>query len=74
MTPPLAECIQNVAPYYNLVLVIIVVLLFLKLFHIKNERLFLAPWRLLFVAILIFIIEVAGRGGGRGINSMDKVT
>ena len=57
MTILLTECLGNVAPYYNLALVVIAVGLFFKLFSLKNEKLYLAPWRLLFVAVTIFIVE-----------------
>ena len=57
MTILLTECLGQVAPYYNLGFVLIAVLLFLKLFRLKNEKLFLLPWRLLFMAIMIFIVE-----------------
>ena len=48
-----------IAPYYNLVLVVILFFLFLKLFATptKNHRVFLKPWVLVFVALVIFIIE-----------------
>jgi len=53
----LAESIGVVAPYYNLAFVIVVVLLFLRLFKIPNKKIFLTPWKLLFLAVLIFIVE-----------------
>jgi len=48
-----------IAPYYNLVLVVILFFLFLKLFATpkKNHRVFLTPWVLVFVALIIFVIE-----------------
>ena|SRR3989338_8129167 len=50
-------CVGLVAPYYNLVLVVIVVILFLKLFSLKNKNAYLKPWKLLFFAIIVYIIE-----------------
>ena len=43
-------------PYYNLVLVAIVILLFIKLLRIKTQ-LYKRPWKLLFAAIMVFILE-----------------
>ena len=47
------------APLYNLGLVIIVIYLFLKLFRtpVRDKRVYLLPWKLLFVAVLVFILE-----------------
>ncbi len=52
----LASCLGVVAPYYNLVLVIIVIALFLKLFKVGTKSAN-RPWKFLFIAILIFIVE-----------------
>ncbi|MBW3004294.1 hypothetical protein KY328_01080 [Candidatus Woesearchaeota archaeon] len=48
-----------VAPYYNLILVVILFYLFLKLFATpaKNKKVYQKPWTLVFVALVIFIIE-----------------
>lgn len=48
-----------VAPYYNLVLVVILFYLFLKLFATpaKNKKVYQKPWTLVFVALIIFIVE-----------------
>ena len=47
-----------VAPFYNLALVLVVVLLFLKLFKTKQKaKVFLFPWKLMFLAVIIFIVE-----------------
>lgn len=54
---PIEEALGMVAPYYNLVLVLIVVIMFFKLFSIPNKNIFLLPWKLLFVAVLIYIVE-----------------
>ena len=52
----LGECAGMVAPFYNLVLVTIVVILFIVLLRTKT-KVDNKPWKLLFVAIIIFIIE-----------------
>ncbi|MBD3164330.1 hypothetical protein GF323_03955 [Candidatus Woesearchaeota archaeon] len=54
---PFGECLGVVAPYYNLVFVLVVLLMFFKLFSIKNKKLFLLPWKLLFAAVGIYILE-----------------
>lgn len=48
-----------IAPYYNLVLVIILFYLFLKLFSTtaKNKKVFQKPWVLIFVALIIYVVE-----------------
>ena len=47
-----------IAPFYNLALVIVAVLLFLKLFKTKQKaKVFLFPWKLLFFAVIVFIVE-----------------
>ncbi|MFC1768862.1 hypothetical protein ACFLZX_03795 [Nanoarchaeota archaeon] len=50
-------CLGIVAPYYNLVLVIVVGIMFLRLFQMKNKGVFLKPWILLFTALCIYIVE-----------------
>ena len=45
------------APYYNLALVAVVVLLFIALFRTKNKGVFMKPWYLLFACICIYIVE-----------------
>jgi hypothetical protein len=52
-------CLGIVAPYYNLVLVIIIVPLFIKLLRIKNKKINLKPWRVLFIAFGVYVIEEA---------------
>ncbi len=57
MVHELAYCVGSVAPYYNLVLVIIVLLLFLKLFKTPNKKIYITPWKFLFAALLVFVVE-----------------
>lgn len=55
----LALSLAEAAPIYNLGLVVIAVALFIKLFRtpVKDKRVYLFPWKLIFLALLIFIIE-----------------
>ncbi len=55
----LAASVTQAAPLYNLGLVIIAVALFIKLFStpIRDRRVYLTPWKIIFVAVLIFIVE-----------------
>ena len=57
MALDLAYCLGRVAPYYNLALVIIVVILFIKLFRTPNKRIDLTPWKFLFAALLVYVLE-----------------
>ena len=50
-------CIGLVAPYYNLVLVIIIIPLFIKLLSIKTKKVNLKPWTILFAALIVYIVE-----------------
>lgn len=46
------------APYYNIAMTAIVVWLFIKLFKAEPQaKVFLFPWKLLFFALIIFIVE-----------------
>lgn len=53
----LAYCLGKVAPYYNLILVFIVILLFLKLFKTSNKKVYIIPWKFLFGAVLVYVGE-----------------
>ncbi len=57
MVQTLAYCLGRVAPYYNLVLVVIVILLFLKLFKTQNKKTYIKPWKFLFAAVLVYLGE-----------------
>ena len=46
-----------VAPYYNLVLVAIAAWLFVVLFRTPSKKIFLKPWVVLFVSLLIYVVE-----------------
>jgi len=51
--------IAEAAPLYNLGLVVISAFLFVKLFitPVRDKRVYLMPWKLLFFALLVFILE-----------------
>ena len=55
----LALSVADVAPLYNLGLVVIAIYLFAKLFRtpLHDKRVYLTPWKLLFVGLCIFILE-----------------
>jgi|TARA_B100001971_G_C18206700_1_gene548082 hypothetical protein len=58
MVGTLAACLGRIAPFYNLALVTLVIILFLKLFKIKhNKHVFLKPWGLMFIGIIIYVVE-----------------
>ena len=57
MTQLFTACLGLVAPYYNLALVVIVILLFIRLFKIDDKNNYTKPWKLLFFAISIFVLE-----------------
>ena len=51
--------LAETAPFYNLGFVIIAIFLFVKLFAtpVRDKRVYLMPWKLLFFALVVFIIE-----------------
>ena len=57
----LPEALALAAPYYNLALVIVAILLFIKLFSVCKEKgsrnTFILPWKILFWAVIIFVLE-----------------
>tara|TARA_B100002003_G_C14150107_1_gene553103 strand:- start:4004 stop:4306 length:303 start_codon:yes stop_codon:yes gene_type:complete len=53
----LTECLGLVAPYYNMVLVAVVVILFIIFLRRQDLTISKKPWKLLFGAILIYIVE-----------------
>ncbi len=57
MVQTLAYCLGRVAPYYNLVLVVIAIFLFLKLFKTQNKKTYIKPWKFLFAAVLVYLGE-----------------
>jgi hypothetical protein len=56
----LGVALGMIAPYYNLAMVLVVLLLFTKLFKIEQKaKVYLFPWILIFVALLVFVLEEA---------------
>lgn len=55
----LAESVAAAAPIYNLGLVVIAIYLFVKLFTtpLRDKRVYILPWKLLFFAVVVFVIE-----------------
>jgi hypothetical protein len=55
----IAQCIGQAAPYYNIGLVIIAVVLFIKLFvtPVRDRRVYLMPWKMIFFAVIVYILE-----------------
>jgi len=54
----IGQAVGLVAPYYNLVLALVVVILFIKLFSYDSSRFaYLKPWKILFAGFIIFIVE-----------------
>jgi len=51
------ECLGFVAPFYNLALVVVVVLMMIKVLRTPSKKVYVEPWKWLFYAILIFILE-----------------
>ncbi len=52
-----SACIGTAAPYYNIVLVLILIPLFIKLLTIKNKKINLKPWKILGIALSIYVVE-----------------
>ncbi|HLC32605.1 MAG TPA: hypothetical protein VJJ82_02165 [Candidatus Nanoarchaeia archaeon] len=55
----LGASIAQAAPLYNLGLVIIALILFYRLFtlNVRERKTYLLPWKIVFAALLIFIVE-----------------
>ena len=53
------DSLATVAPVYNLGLVLIAIYLFLKLFStpIRDKRVYLLPWKLIFFSVCVFVLE-----------------
>lgn len=59
MTADLAIAIARVAPWYNLLFVIIAVWFFVRLFEtpVRNLAAFQKPWKWIFISLLFFVVE-----------------
>lgn len=54
----IGEAVAIVAPYYNLVLIVITLILFRRLFSFSSKRFaYIKPWKLLFTAMMILVVE-----------------
>jgi len=54
----LGLCFGIVAPYYNMVLVFIVIALFLRLFRQPaGKKFYMKPWKIVFCAVLFYVVE-----------------
>ena len=53
----IGEALNVAAPFYNLALVAVVLVLFWRLFSIKNRGTSLRPWKLVLFGVIIFIVE-----------------
>jgi hypothetical protein len=54
----LGVALGMIAPYYNLVMVLVALLLFTKLFKTEPKaKVYLFPWILIFFALLVFVLE-----------------
>ena len=53
----LGTAIAQVAPLYNLALVIVVIILFIKIFSYGERFAYLKPWKLLFIGIIVLVVE-----------------
>lgn len=57
----IAESLIIAAPLYNLGMVIAVIYFFIQLFRTakQNQAIYTLPWKLMFTAVIIFVIEEA---------------
>ncbi len=53
----LGKAVGFTAPFYNLVLVIVTIILFIAVFQIRNRRLYTKPWKIIFIGVLIATLE-----------------
>lgn len=52
------NALTHVLPNLNIALVVVMVILFIKMFMRKSTgKVFYLPWKLLFVALMIFVVE-----------------
>jgi hypothetical protein len=53
----LIDCLGFVAPYYNLIFVGVVIILFIIFLKNPSKKIYTLPWTLLFLAILTYVVE-----------------
>jgi len=71
----IAPCFGIIAPYYNLALVTILIILFIHLMVVPNKKkVYYTPWKLIFAALMIFVVEEAMTVlGGLGIITFPRI-
>jgi hypothetical protein len=57
MASELEIALGLVAPFYNLILAAIAFILFIKLFRRPNNIVYLKPWKVVFLAFCIYLVE-----------------
>jgi len=73
MVVEIGPCLGFIAPFYNLVLVAIVTILFIKLFTLKRKN--ILQWQMIFVAVLIYITEqVLTVTNNLGMTTVPRIT
>ena len=53
----LGEAFGLVAQYYNLAFVVVVIALFINLLKIKTKTIYTKPWKMIFIALCVYIVE-----------------
>jgi hypothetical protein len=53
----IAECLGIGAQYYNLALVIVVIIMYIILLRLPAGKAFIKPWKYIFASLCIYIIE-----------------
>lgn len=53
----IAVALGIAAPYYNLAFVVIVIYLFIQLFKTETKKHYIKPWKFVFLAVCVFIVE-----------------
>lgn len=70
----LTECLGLSAQLYNMAFVVIVIVLFVILFRIKNKKRFITPWKFIFAALCTYIVEqVASILNSNGVLQVPKI-
>lgn len=52
-----AECIGIAAQYYNLALVVLVIILYIALLRLPAGKVFIKPWKYIFLSLCVYVIE-----------------
>lgn len=51
------EYLRMALPYFNLVLVLMVIVFLLRILLIKNKNTYVVPWRFLFFSVSAYVVE-----------------